>query len=272
VLKSYDIDREADHLPDPATLVGALDLFAFCFLVIFANVFDFRSYTNAQGEPLKTVEIHDQNGIAVEERVNMCQARGVCLELLRWWNAQYSTYHADGGSQVGATFTTHLLVTQAAALLKYKRCALQDNREGAPGCTVILLTQQIENVLSIIPGEVPGVALQEWRRRVCNTSVEEDLKLGFSCEEWKHVQIVEREPMQTYRKHSLAEMLPDENLTPSQRHPKTFFPLVIPLLTRPSWNTLVLVERPVRCGRGTKGSALNAVEVDNSVLDHHVFK
>lgn len=202
----------------------------------------------------------------------MCQARGVCLELLRWWNTKYSTYHADGGSLVDATFTTHLLVTQAAALLKYKQCAQQDNREGAPGCTVIMLTQQIENVLSIIPGEVPGVALQEWRRRVGNTSVDEDLKLGFSCEEWKHVQIVEREPTQTYREHSLAEMPPDENLTPSQRHPKTFSPLVIPRLTRPLWNTQVLVERPVRYGRGTKRSALNTVEGDNSMLDDHVFK
>ena len=57
-------------MPVPSTLLGALDLFAFCFLVIFGNVLDFCTYTNARGDPLEEVSEYDQNGIAVEERIN----------------------------------------------------------------------------------------------------------------------------------------------------------------------------------------------------------
>jgi hypothetical protein len=86
----------------------------------------------------------------------MCQARGVCLELLRWWNTKY-TMEMEG------EFTTHLLMTQAAALLKYKWCVQQDNQEGAPGCTLFMLTQQIKNVLSLIHlFEEPNAVLQKW--------------------------------------------------------------------------------------------------------------
>ena len=129
------VDSEGNHLPVPGTLLGALDLFAFCFLVIFGNELDFRTYTNARGDLLEEVSDYDQNGIAVEERMNMCQARGVCLELLQWWNTKYTT---EGCSSVG--FTTHLLMTQAAAMLKYKQFVQQDNWEGAPGCTLFMLT------------------------------------------------------------------------------------------------------------------------------------
>jgi len=150
------------------------------------------------------VEECDQNGISVEERVNMCQARGVCLELLEWWNTKYTAHDAEAGSEslAGTVFTTHLLITQATALLKYKRCTQQDGREGAPGCTLLTLTRQIENVLSILPGEVPGAALQEWRRSI---SDEKDVKLGFSPKDWGHIKIMEREPPQIYRRHFSAD-------------------------------------------------------------------
>jgi hypothetical protein len=191
---------------------------------------------------LEEVAEYDQNGIAIEERVNICQARGVCLELLRWWNTKYTTHDVEGGSLGSTAFTTHLLITQAVALLKYKRCAQQDEREGAPGCTLFMLTRQIENILLIIPGEVPGAALREWKRRVCNISDEEDLKLGFSSQDWAHVKIMERDPPQIYGKHFSADTS-ERDLTPSQRHPQTFSPLVSPHLIRRSWNTLVLGKR-----------------------------
>jgi hypothetical protein len=140
---------------------------------------------------------------------------------------------------VGSAFTTHLLITQAAALLNYKRCAQQDDREGAPGCTILMLSKQIENVLTIIPGSVPGEALREWRRRVSNISDEGDLKLGFSSEDWGHIQIVEREQPQNYGKHITADTTL-RNLTSSQWHPLIFFRLVFLRSTRRSWYTLVL--------------------------------
>ena len=182
---------------------------------------DFRTYTNAQGDPLEDVSDYDQNGIAVEERINMCQARGVCLELLRWWSTKYTTEGryftshllleqaqaaALNGCSVVGGFTTHLLMTQAAALLKYKWCAQQDNRERAPGCTLFMLTRQIENVLFLIfPGDHPSATLQEWRKARNNISGRSDCDLGFSTQYWDHIIIVERQPPQSYGKHYSAE-------------------------------------------------------------------
>ena len=201
-------------MPVPGTLLGALDLFAFCFLVIFGNVLDFRSYTSARGDPLEDVSDYDQNGIAIEERINMCQARGVGLELLRWWNTKYTT---EGCSEEGA-FTTHLLMTQAAALLNYKRCAEKDNRVGAPGCTLFMLTRQIENVLSLIyPEENPSVRLQEWWRARKNVSGRADRVLGFSKEDWDHIRIKERLPPNHYGNYYSTDTC-RRDLTPSHRN------------------------------------------------------
>lgn len=184
-------------------MLGALDLFAFCFLVIFGNVLDFRTYTNARGDPLEDVAEYDQNGIAVEERVNMCQARGVGLELLRWWNAKYTTDAPGaflGPSEFGA-FTTHMLMTQVAALLNYKRSVQIDNREGSPGCTYFMLTRQIENVVSlIVPDETPSAVLLRWRK-ARHTSATQDRELGFSPQTWSHITITERQPPLQYGKH-----------------------------------------------------------------------
>jgi hypothetical protein len=190
-------------LPVPSTLLGALDLFSFCFLVIFGNVLDFRTYTNARGDPLDGVSEFDQNGIAVEERINMCQARGVCLELLRWWNTKYTT-------EEKGDFSTYLFMTQVAALVNYKQRVQHDNREGAPGCTLFMLTRQIENVLSlIIPDENPSAALQKWGIARKNIG-KSDYVLGFSIEDWGHFTIKKRQPPQHYGKHYSVPSPPDE--------------------------------------------------------------
>ena len=180
----------------------------------------------------------------------MCQARGVCLELLRWWNTKYTI---EGHSTMGA-FTTHLLMTQAAALLKYKRLVQQDNREGAPGCTLFMLTRQIENVLVlIIPGENPSAALQDWRKaRARNISGRDDRELGFSTQDWDHIKIVEKQPPQHYGKLYSAHTS-GRDLNPSQRHPLIFLTLVLHHLTRRSLITQVL---GVWCGKCTKKAYL----------------
>ena len=216
-------------MPAPGTLLGALDLFAFCFLVIFSNVLDFRTYTNARGEPLEALSGYDHNGIALEERVNICQARGVCLELLRWWNTKYTI----GDHCLQGAFTTHLLINQAVALLNYKECVEQDNRQGAPGCTLFMLTRQIENVISLIlPDEIPSSALETWKTVHDNLPVKDDRKLGFSFQDCNHIEIAERQPPLHYGKHHSANSSGQDTITPSQRHPPTFSPLVSHHLTR----------------------------------------
>jgi len=198
------------RLPDPSTLSGALDLIAFCFLVIFGNVFDFRTYTNAIGDPLEEAEAYDQNGIALEEWVNICQARGVCLELLHWWESKYgATDPAATDSTADVAFTTRLMVAQGAAVLKYKESAEKDEREGAPGCTASLLSLQLKNIISIIPG-----GPLEWQR-IQNTPSEVDVKLGFNADEWAHTEIMDRE-LQNYREYMHLNAF-ELNLT----HPRT---------------------------------------------------
>ena len=69
--------------------------------------------------------------------MNICQAHGVCLELLGWWESNYrATSPAATNSTADAAFATCLVVAQAAVVLKYKESAEEDEREGAPGCTV----------------------------------------------------------------------------------------------------------------------------------------
>jgi hypothetical protein len=210
-------EPELGHIPDLTTMSGTLDLFAFCFLVILGNVLDFRTYTNAMGNPPENVELYDQNGIALEERVNICQARGVCLELLRWWESNFriinpATIYSTGD----AALTTRLIVSQAFALLKYKESAEKDEREGAPGCTASLLTHQIENIISIIPGGLP-----EWER-IRNAPNEVDITLGFNEDDWVLSEIVDKEP-RNYRecKFEASALV----LTPFLEAPKDFVPI-----------------------------------------------
>ena len=184
-------ELELGHIPDPSTLSGALDLFAFCFLVIFRNVLDFRTYTNVMGDPLEEAEAHDQNGITLKERVNICQAHGVCLELLHWWESNYRIINPPTiYSATDMALTTCLIVGQAATLLKYKASVEKDKREGAPGCTASLLSLQIKNIISIVPG-----GLLEWEQ-IHDTPSEVDAKLGFDHDDWEwvHAEIIDREP------------------------------------------------------------------------------
>jgi len=124
--------------------------------------------------------------------VNICQAHGVCLELLGWWESNYrATSPAATNSTADAAFATCLVVAQAAVVLKYKESAEEDEREGAPGCTASLLSLQIENIISIIPG-----GPLEWER-IHNTPSEVDAKLGFNTDDWMHTEIIGRE-LQNY--------------------------------------------------------------------------
>ena len=149
-------------------------------------------------------------------------------------------------------FTTHLLMTQAAALLKYKRLVQQDNREGAPGCTLFMLTRQIENVLVLII--LPSAALQDWRKaRAHNISGRDDRELGFLTQDWDHIRIVEKQPPQHYGKLYSAHTS-RRDLNPSQRHPQIFLTLVLHHLARRSLLTQVL---GVWCGKCTKKSVFN---------------
>lgn len=139
-------EPEIHHLPDPGTINGALDLVSLCFLVIFGNALDFRTYCSPDGSPVTQADNHDVNNISIDERCNMCVARGTCLELLRWWDSKYAISTTTISYQ--GNFATHFLLSQAGALWNYKFRAEEDDRLGAPGCTKELLINQITNILN----------------------------------------------------------------------------------------------------------------------------
>jgi hypothetical protein len=83
-------------------------------------------------------------------------------------------------------------------VLRYKRSAEKDNREGALGCTASLLSLQIDNVISIIPG-----GPLEWAR-IHNSPTGVDVKLGYNADEWAHTEIIDRE-LQNFREYDHPE-------------------------------------------------------------------
>jgi len=174
---SLFLDPEIHHLPDPGTVNGAIDLFSLCYLVIFGNALDFRTYCTPDGGPVKGADKNDVNNISVDERYNMCVARGTCLELLRWWNSNYSISTTEFSCK--GQFTTSFLVFHGLALFLYKFRTEQDGRLGAPGCTKDLLYPQIINVINHL-GVDDKVSLV---REFSNTGrFQEDVKFGLSRE------------------------------------------------------------------------------------------
>ena len=124
-------DAETCHIPHVETVDGALDLFSLCFLVIFGNVLDFRTYCTPDGYPLDKKNAHDVNGITIDERYNMCTVWGVCIELLGWWSSKYRLRHigvrcVDPSSMVARhekiydDFPIIFPLEEAVLLLEYK--------------------------------------------------------------------------------------------------------------------------------------------------------
>jgi hypothetical protein len=196
---------EAFHIPRVETVDGALDLFSLCFLVIFGNVLDFRTYSTPDGHPQDNKNPNDVNGIAIEERYNMCTARGVCIELLRWWSSKYRLRYT-GVRNVDSSSTRHtktyddfpiiFLLEEAALFLEYKTRAELENREGAPGCSTRKLHDQILNVIYLFGED----AIAHWDNLVMAFSefCSEQLKMGGPKK--GYLEVVELEPPQVFGK------------------------------------------------------------------------
>jgi hypothetical protein len=195
---------ETFHIPRVETVDGALDLFSLCFLVIFGNVLDFRTYSTPDGYPLDNENPQDVNGIAIDERYNMCTARGVCIELLRWWSSKYRMRHTgvrcmDPNSprctKTYDDFPIIFLLEEAALLLEYKTRVQLENREGAPGCSTSKLHDQILNVVYLFGEE----AIDAWDKLVSISDefCEDQLSMGFKKD---YLEVVELDPPQVFGK------------------------------------------------------------------------
>jgi hypothetical protein len=176
------------------TVDGALDLFSLCFLVIFGNVLDFRTYSTPDGHPQDNKNPHDVNGIAIDERYNMCTARGVCIELLHWWSSKYRLRHT--AVRTYDDFPITFLLEEAALLLEYKIRAELDNREGAPGCSTSKLHDQILNVVNLFGEET----IYLWDSLVTASSEFCNEQLSMVGPKKEYLEVVELDPPHAFGK------------------------------------------------------------------------
>jgi hypothetical protein len=192
---------ETFHIPRAETVDGALDLFSLCFLVIFGNVLDFRTYSTPDGYPQDNKNPNDVNGIGIEERYNMCTARGVCIELFRWWSSKYRLRYTgvrsmDSSSTMYNDFPVTFLLEEAALLLEYKTRAQLENREGAPGCSTSKLRDQILNVVYLFGED----AIARWDNLVIASSEFCSEQLSMGGPKKGYLEVVELDPPQVFGK------------------------------------------------------------------------
>ncbi|KAJ3493289.1 hypothetical protein NLJ89_g11055 [Agrocybe chaxingu] len=193
VLEDVDVtERYAEHLPDPNSVEGFVDLLTVCNLNILGNVLDFRTYstpnessdrpaTEAQRLLLLTSDV---NNIPPEERAHMRYARGMALEVLRWARSQFETRFNLAVVDLPSIYLEH----QCRGIVQYKRMVEKGNYEGAPNCTLIGLTAQVKNVLALARNvfALDYDASKLWRQHKIPPEITpENLLLGdlsrFSC-------------------------------------------------------------------------------------------
>ncbi|PPQ76292.1 LOW QUALITY PROTEIN: hypothetical protein CVT26_009706 [Gymnopilus dilepis] len=149
-------DPTFQHLPDLQTIDGVLNVVSVAILCFLGNVLDFRTYKapNQHESSKRTkeqsflLEQHDVNAIPFSERLSICYARGVAVQVLKWISKVCIFRNAAGSTVSGLpyAFTAQIL----GALLSYKKAAEDEGLGGAPHCTYRLLSAQVENVVECI--------------------------------------------------------------------------------------------------------------------------
>ena len=130
-----------------------MNLLSLCVLVILGNVLDFRTYATSnhqQGQPLTQTEKwmiteFDINGIPTNERLAMCYTRGAALHLFKWIR-ECCIIHGPDNSVV-EDLPSFFLVQICRAMIRYKRRVEEKDLEGVTGCSLDLLTSQINNIM-----------------------------------------------------------------------------------------------------------------------------
>ncbi|KAF8873911.1 hypothetical protein CPB84DRAFT_1853838 [Gymnopilus junonius] len=153
---------EFQHLPKLDTFSGVLNLLSLCNLVILGNALDHRTYSAPGQKPHEKASMtqkmlmdqYDLNDIDVGERLEMIFARGLCVHILMWFEANYEIAHIDGDKRV-RNCVSYYLGKQAASIVSYKGLACPQGHDpliGAPHCTLDMLEAQVENALLVWEG------------------------------------------------------------------------------------------------------------------------
>ncbi|PPQ73310.1 hypothetical protein CVT24_012309 [Panaeolus cyanescens] len=148
------------HLIDITNWKGLSALLTLCNLVILSNVLDFRTYlgpnqpddSSPTPKHINDMDSFDSNHISWAERMAICDARGrawtilvgvmACCEITsiqETSSRQFSTHDISNIPLVH-------LARQLVAIGSLKSSAIRSKLDGAPHCTVELLTRQLDNV------------------------------------------------------------------------------------------------------------------------------
>ena len=125
-----------------------------CVLVILGNVLDFRTYATSgsqHAQPLtedekRLITMYDINGIPTNERLAICYTRGAAFHLFRWVR-ECCIIHGPEDSLV-EDLPSRFLTQIGKAMIYYKTRAEEKDLEGAPHCSVGLLSSQINNIMA----------------------------------------------------------------------------------------------------------------------------
>lgn len=149
---------DTEHLPSLSTMDEVGDFFCLFIIAIFLNGLDQRTYQVSteianfdEDTLLQCHKIYDLNAISVLERHQLCQIRGLAMDLIFWFSANYAIIDSDldevdAFQTIVIPFTVHI----ARQIIRYKKAAVTSGYKGFG--TPENIQAQIESAIFHIPG------------------------------------------------------------------------------------------------------------------------
>lgn len=148
---------------------------------------DFRTYSapnQAEGDSTTKEQQYlwanfDRNNIPGDERMAICYARGLSLQVFKWIR-KWCIIKRPNGEIIDDLPSQHM-VGLLDALLVYKSKASKRKLTGAPHCSLSMLTAQVSNVVGCDP-----LVEKLWRERKARSSHSLRMTLDKGCTvEWR---------------------------------------------------------------------------------------
>jgi hypothetical protein len=131
---------DRDHLPNFSTMDGVGDLFALFVIAMFLNALDERTYqlsseiSDCDDDTLLTYQkVFNLNAIPILERHQLCIVRGLAMDLVHWFSANYAIMdensdedEVDAFEDILVPFTVHV----ARQIIRYKSAAVSCGYKG----------------------------------------------------------------------------------------------------------------------------------------------
>lgn len=166
----WRVDTASAHIPNLKNMASVLDLLAACSISILSNVLDFKTYCYPNQGPgdddgekttsevlhtdngltndqVRQMELFDYNSKSSDDRAGCVYARGLALDLLKWFTDHYLLVEPSG-KPAADTYGVLMnnLCHQAYMVWLAKKKAVDQGVKGAPHCTLSLLERQLRGL------------------------------------------------------------------------------------------------------------------------------